>query len=166
MAASISPGSSELATLVNLLERQLSLYQGLSELSTKQSATIEQGEPEPLLTVLASRQRVIEDITGVNRELEPFRKRWDDLWASLAEADRGRVGDLVRSVQQLLTQIIAQDERDRTALQAARGRVGAEIQRLSHAGSAVQAYRAAPAAGQKPYGGIAQGKNRFMNQQG
>lgn len=166
MTASISPNTSDLSTLVSLLERQLALYRGLSELSAQQSATIEQGEPEPLLNVLASRQRVIEDLTGVNRELEPYRKRWDDLWASLAESDRGRIGDLVRAVQQLLTQIIAQDERDRSALQAAKNRVGAEVQRISRAGAAVQAYRSTPTAGQRPQGGIAQGNNRFMNQQG
>ena len=150
-------------SLVALLERQRTLYRQLRTLSDQQGPLVAESLAEPLLALLAQRQKLIDGVTAVNAELEPYRKRWNDLWTRLGEGHRRQVGDLVKEVETLLASIIKQDERDRGVLQTAKTQIAAEIQKISVAGSAVNAYRTpkSPVAD-----GIARGDNRFTNQVG
>lgn len=147
--------ATDIPALIALLRRQQAIYRQLRQLSDSQSALITQGQPELLLTILSQRQKLIDDAAMLNTDLEPFRRRWAAIWAGLNDGDRQTIGDMVREVQEMLGAIVQQDERDRQSLQAAKGRVGAELQGLTRAAGAVNAYRQAPAAG-----------NRFTNKQG
>lgn len=162
MTAFSARATDDTPALVALLERQRSLYADLRELSRQQAPLIDGGHAEPLLRVLAQRQRLIDELSQVNGQLDPFRQRWDALWARLAGAERSRVGVLVREVQALLADILQQDERDRAALAATRERIGGEIQRMSRAGAAINAYRTGPAHAAP----ASAGNNRFTNQRG
>lgn len=158
----------DIPSLIALLEQQRKLYQQLRTLSDQQGPLVAEAQAEPLLGLLAQRQRLIDDLSGVNSLLEPFRQRWDALWSTLADAQRSRIGALVKEVQSLLAGIIQQDERDRQALLTARNRVATELQNTTRVDRAVNAYRAAPKAGAAAAGtpGIATGNNRFTNQNG
>lgn len=159
-----APG--DIPSLVALLEQQRKLYLQLRTLSDQQGPLVAEAQAEPLLGLLAQRQRLIDDLGGVNTRLEPFRRKWDDLWGGLADAQRAQIGGLVKEVQALLAGIIQQDERDRHVLQTAKTRVAAELQNASRVGRAVNAYRAVPKAGTSGEAGIGSGNNRFTNQNG
>ncbi|MCX5661824.1 MAG: flagellar export chaperone FlgN [Planctomycetota bacterium] len=144
-----------LSALVALLQKQRAIYVQLRQLSDQQATLIVDGQAEPLLTLLSQRQKLIDDAALLNADLEPYRKKWASLWAGLGDKDRETIGALVREVQELLGAIVQQDERDRQSLQAAKGKLGSELQKLSRAAGAVNAYRQAPS-----------GQNRFTNKQG
>lgn len=154
------PGN--IPALVTLLERQRTLYHQLRTLSDQQGPLAAEALAEPLLSLLAQRQKVIDGVTVVNAQLDPYRQRWSELWAELADGDREHIGELVKEIQELLASIIKQDDRDRGALQAAKVRMGSELQNMARQGQAINAYRAAPSAP----AAIAAGDNRFMNQKG
>jgi hypothetical protein len=158
------PGPGHAPALISLLERQRRLYLQLRTLSDQQGPLVAEAEPEPLLGLLSQRQKLIDDLSVVNTDIEPYRQRWDDLWAELAESDRARVGGLVKEVQGLLEAIINQDERDRHVLQNAKTRVAGELRTLGRAGQAINADRTAPRAAAPT--GIGTGNNRFTNQKG
>lgn len=151
----LATDTTDLVSLVALLKKQQAIYQQLRQLSDQQATLIDQGQPEPLLALLGQRQKLIDDAAGLNTQLDPYRRGWTSLWAGLGDADRQTIGNLVRDVQDLLGAIVQQDERDRQALQEAKGRVGAEMQKLSRGAGAVNAYRSVPT-----------GLNRFTNKQG
>ncbi|MEX0744253.1 MAG: flagellar export chaperone FlgN [Phycisphaeraceae bacterium] len=135
------------APLVEKLTQQRDRYEQLKQLASRQAALIEQGETEQLLGVLAQRQQLVDELGRLSTEIAPYRERWGELSAALSEADRQRVNGLIESVERLLEQIIEQDDRDRQQLQAARDQVGNEVKQTHHAGRAMNAYRAVPAAG-------------------
>lgn len=155
-----------IGVLVSLLEKQRALYGRLCELSRDQAQLIETAQTEPLLELLGHRQKLIDEVTVVNADLEPYRRRWAELWADLGAADRGRVGALVRAVEDSLAEILKRDEEDRKALQTAKAKVSEQIKAVSHAGAAVNAYRSGAKPGAGTPAGVAQGNNRFMNHQG
>lgn len=160
-SSALIPGN--IPALVALLEHQRSLYQQLRTLSDQQGTLVAQAQAEALLGLLAQRQKLIDHITTVNAELDPYRKRWTELWGELADGQRRQIGSIVQEVQDLLGAIIQQDERDRQTLQTAKGRIAVELQKLSRAGQAIQAYRTSPATADPSVGG---GNNRFTNQNG
>jgi hypothetical protein len=157
------PGN--ISALVALLERQRSIYQQLRTLSDQQGPLVAEGHAEALLSLLAQRQRLIDAAMDINAKLDPYRKRWAEMWATLPAAERERVGALVKDVQDLLAAIVQQDERDRQILQTAKANVGAELQQINRATAAASAYRAAPNA-YRAAAGVGSGANRFMNQKG
>lgn len=130
--------------VVALLERQLDLYQQLRLLSDQQRPLVEQGAAESLLAVLSQRQKLIQELAGLNEELDPYRQRWAEFWASLESGERQRVGGLVSRTQEILAAIMERDEADRRQLQEAKGRVAGEMGRINQAGAAIHAYRGTP----------------------
>lgn len=157
MTNSPSAAAGNVPALIGLLRRQRSLYEQLEVLSRQQEGLVAQGAAEPLLALLAQRQQLLEGISALHAELAPFRQQWTELAGRLPEEDRRQVNGLVEQVQAMLAGILERDERDRRTLQAARGRVAGELQRLQTTAAAAQAYRAAPRGG---------GASRFTDRQG
>jgi len=130
--------------LVALLEQQRSLFAQLHELSEHQSKLVEQSQADELLQLLSQRQAIIDELVTSNQRLEPYRRDWQRLFTELDEPRRRRVAHLLQEVQQSLSAILAQDERDREALQSQQRGIGSELSGMARAGSAAQAYRNVP----------------------
>jgi hypothetical protein len=160
-----TPTAENLDALVQRLERQRDLYRQLDALSREQAGIIAEGwnldaDPSPseqLLRLLSDRQKLIDELDGLHRQLAPYRDNWQSIWSTMAQADRHRIGPLVSEVEQLLARIIEQDDRDRKQLQQNQQQVTGQMRRVNNAGRAINAYRTAP---------TPQQNNRFTNQQG
>jgi hypothetical protein len=160
-----TPTAENLDHLVQRLERQRDLYRQLDELSREQAGIIAEGwdpqaDPSPsdrLLRLLSSRQKLIDELGELHRQLSPYRENWASIWSAMPQADRSRVGPLVTEVEQLLAGIIEQDDRDRKQLERGHQQVAGQMRRVNNAGRAIHAYRTAP---------TPQQTNRFTNQQG
>ncbi len=127
-------------TLINLLSQQRMLYRQLKELATKQSSLVDGSDPEMLLRVLASRQRLINKLTAIDQELEPIRSDWNAVSQSLPPQQRQEAQELIASVQDILGEIIARDEKDTKALFDQKQKVSQEIKSASSGKKMNQAY--------------------------
>ena len=126
--------------LIHLLNQQCLLYRQLQSLSTKQSALVEEDEPETLLRFLAGRQRLIDRLVALNRELQPIRADWQQVAQSLPATQRAEAETLVSNVEDILRDILTKDKRDTQRLTDRRGTVAADI-KLATTGKRVnQAY--------------------------
>lgn len=126
--------------LASLLRQQLALYQQLAELSRQQAQLLDQGAVDGVLAVLGQRQKLIEALTGLGQQIDPFRDRLPALWPTLAPAHRDELSSLLDQIQGLVKGILDQDGRDRNILASARDKVGGELRQTSSAGRAVSAY--------------------------
>jgi flagellar biosynthesis/type III secretory pathway chaperone len=126
--------------LIEILDRQCRLYKQLQGLGAEQKQLVQSGDPERLLGLMSQRQRLIDELTQVSGELEPYRAKWDEHWAALDGESRARVGDLVRQVQDRLEQIMKQDEEDRATLAARRTQTAGDLQRMRQGASVNRAY--------------------------
>jgi hypothetical protein len=80
-----------------------------------------------LLRVLAGRQRIIDRLSALDRELRPIRQQWQQIAANLPEDQRTEAQQLIAEVQTILGEILAQDERDTQTLSDQHQQVAQEI---------------------------------------
>ena len=126
--------------LIHLLTQQRLLYRQLRELAQKQSGLVDGNNPEMLLRVLAARQRIIDRLRGIDRELKPIRDEWQQIAQSLPAPQRQKAQKLVAEVQQILGEIIARDEKDTRALSHQQKQVAGEIKAAAAGKRVHQAY--------------------------
>lgn len=127
--------------LVEVLDRQQELYRQLEDLAGEQGRLVQSGDSELLLALLSRRQALIDRLTEVGRELEPYKQQWPEAWGQLERGDRDRIGKLVRHVQDALDRIMRQDERDRDALTQQRQQAQQSLQRMHRGSSMHRAYQ-------------------------
>jgi hypothetical protein len=124
--------------LIHLLTQQRLLYRQLQELAARQSELVDGRDPEMLLRVLAGRQRLIDRLGAIDKELEPIRGDWQRIAQTLPAAQREEALALVASVQEILGEILARDERDTKTLGSQQQQVAAQI-RATTAGKKMNA---------------------------
>jgi hypothetical protein len=126
--------------LVRALSGQKSLYEQILALARQQSAYVASGETEALMTVLAARNRLIEQVAALDKELQPYKGRWQEVLDGLPATDRQAVGRLLQDVQRLLGEILSQDEKDKETLIRQKTGVSAQLQRTVSGAALNRAY--------------------------
>jgi len=140
----------DLPELEKLVRHQRELYRVLRKLAEQQPELIENGEAEQLLRLLQQRQRVVDELTAVNSDLQPYRERWSEVWAQVPDDQQEDLSQVLKASQEDLKAIIARDDQDRLGLEAARDRISNAVKKTTSGQGAVKAYRqggASPAAG-------------------
>jgi hypothetical protein len=135
------------ATLVATLGAQKNLYVQLLALAKQQSQYVMTGETESLMTVLGARARLIDQVAPLDVALQPYKGRWQETLDGLNAADRPVVAGLLKDVQQLLGDILAQDERDKESLTKQKTEVGAALNRTVSGVALHRAYGGRPRTG-------------------
>jgi flagellar biosynthesis/type III secretory pathway chaperone len=145
------------SALLELLQRQQALYENLRDLGGQQTRLIESADTEQLLALLARRQQLIDQLTRLNQQLQPYKRDWTNCWASLDPPSRQRVSALIQRVGALVDQIMKADEADRVRLTHQRDEIADGLTRMNRGASVHRAYgQAGPGAGH----------NRFTDQEG
>jgi len=137
--------------MIQLLTQQQLLYRQLQELAGKQSAFVNSGNPEALLQVLASRQRLIDRLTNIDRELTPIRSDWKKISLLLPSQLRRQAQQLIVAVQEILGDIINRDKKDSEILSHQQKEVAANIRRTRKGKQMNQAYSQTASVGQSHY---------------
>lgn len=130
------------ARLERLLAEQRDLCARLDELSREQSEIVRQSDADALLKVLAERQSIVDRVSELNEQLQPFRARWEEFLAALDGPCRGRVERLVEELAALVAGVTGRDETDRAVLERRRSALSDEIKTVSRGQGAVAAYSA------------------------
>jgi hypothetical protein len=128
------------AGILRALGGQKAAYGQILALAQRQSGHVSAGDTEALMAVLAARNRIIQEVAQWDRELQPYKGRWQEVLDGLPTADRRAVGELLQEVQRLLSDILAQDERDKEALLRQKAAVGTEITRTVSGAALHRAY--------------------------
>ena len=97
--------------------------------------------------MLAARSRLIDQVVPLDKELQPYKGRWQEILDSLGAAERQSVAGLLKEVQQLLGDILAQDEVDKESLNRQKAQVGAQINRAVSGTALNKAYGVKPQSG-------------------
>ena len=130
------------ATVLTLLRRQRDLYRRLHRLADRQHGLIAESDPGTLLTVLGDRQKLVESLLEVGRELAPHRETWAETRQALDDQDREEAEGILAEVCQILGQVIDADEQDARLLSARKVHGSGALQSLRSDREAVSAYAA------------------------
>lgn len=127
--------------LIQLLTQQRLLYRQLQDLARKQHLLVDGKDPEGLLRLLAGRQRLIDRLSAIDRQLEPIRQDWQQVAATLPAQQREEALALVAQVKEILGDIVHRDQEDSGALAHARDDVGHELRLASKGKRVNRAYQ-------------------------
>jgi hypothetical protein len=142
-----APPSAIVGTLVATLNAQKNLYVELLALAKQQSHYVSTGESGPLMTVLGARARLLDRVAPLDVQLQPYKGKWQETLDGLNAADRPVVAGLLKEVQQLLGEILAQDERDKEVLTKQKAEVSVELNRTVSGVALNRAYGGKPRTG-------------------
>lgn len=144
MALSVEPIPCD--RLVALLRQEQSLYARFLDLSRRQLGVIEQGDVSELLSLLGRKQEVLGQVEGVEQQLAPAKRYWEQMRASFSEDQRSLVESLIQAVRRVLEELIALEKQGEESLQAQRRRTLARIEQTDRGSRLGDAY----GAGAKP----------------
>lgn len=126
--------------LDELLTRQVDLYRRLEELGRSQGRLIEDNESDQLLSLLAKRQDVVDQIIDINDGLEPFRRHWDIVTRSLDANLMVHITEKVREIESLAASVAERDQADEAMLRRRRDAVAEQLGGVSRGREALAAY--------------------------
>jgi hypothetical protein len=112
----------------------------LEQLSAQQGEQIRAGETGALLRVIGERQELVNQLSRLNAELEPYRREWDWCMGRLATDERERMEHAVRELGGQVDRIWARDEADKAELEQQRAAVSSELTGISRGRVAMSAY--------------------------
>jgi len=138
----------EVATLVQLLEHQRSLYRRLRMLAERQRSLVMMDDHRPLLDLLAERQKLVDGLVSLVSQMAPYRSRWTQIYQELDEGSRRRVTLLLEEVNASLSSILQSDSHDTAALMARKDHMAQQISTMNAGRHASAAYAVAGSAGQ------------------
>lgn len=133
--------------IVKALSGQKAIYEQIRALAKQQSDFVATGDSEALMGVLGMRSRLIDQVTPLDLALQPFKGRWQEVLDGLDVGPRGVVAGLLKDVQQLLADILAQDEIDKASLVKQKEEVGAGLRKAVTGVALNRAYGMKPRAG-------------------
>lgn len=137
--------------LIDLLGQQHLLYRQLKDLASRQRQLVDGRQPEMLLKVLAGRQRLIDRLVLLDRQLRPLRQQWDQMMEQLPTEQRDRAGELLGEIKGMLADILDSDRQDSDRLSDQRGTVQKELGGAARGRQANRAYAQTAGAGAGRY---------------
>ena len=128
------------ARVVEIVDRQRTLFEELETLSAEQRSLIEQRETEALLALLSRRSGVIRRLDRIDTEIRPFRARWSEVLARLEGQTRTLVQESVGQLEAVVRRVAERDEQDRQRLEEERDRAAGELASVRQGSHALHAY--------------------------
>lgn len=141
----VADGAPWFDRVVALLRRQQQAYARLAALGERQRVMLAADDFDGLLSVLAQRQVVVDEIGTAAGALAPLRDQWTEQTARLNAADRASLDSLCDAVALAAREQAARDEQDRERLAARRREIMATVAGLARGRGAVAAYSGAAA---------------------
>jgi hypothetical protein len=130
----------ECEVAIELLERQLAIYQELEELSRRQPSLIEADDTDGLLSLLAERELVVDRLSVISDELAPLKADWPRVSASMSGSSRERCREAIDEIAVVAETLARRDAADRATLEQRRADVASELAGLRAGRGALSAY--------------------------
>ena len=129
------------ANILSLLHEQVDLYAELAGYADEQRSLITMEDIDPLLTVLAKRQRLSARLGDVVQRLEPVRRDWAAHRTRFNSTQRLEAEGLLADIGSRLRELIDRDEEDVRMLWARKQSVTSAMRSTHSTGQALCAYR-------------------------
>lgn len=128
--------------LVRLLTLQCAEHRKLRTLTERQRVAVREDDPHGLMQLLGERQRIVDDLQGINLRLAPYRDNWVTLYNGLDHGTRDCVKVTLEESNKLLAAVMLADEQDSEILGLRRRAMAATLAVGQTGGRAARAYAA------------------------
>lgn len=132
----------ELHALLESFGQEQAHYTALLDLSRQQKEVILAGDIDQLLALLARKQRVLEEVARIERELADSKRHWKDVRARLSEDDRCVLDVALATVEELLAELISLERESEQLLAKERGQTAEALAATTRGVDVARAYGA------------------------
>ncbi|MCG3137962.1 MAG: hypothetical protein HJJLKODD_01818 [Phycisphaerae bacterium] len=136
----VHPGRMQAERLIPLLRQQVTLYLQLLQLSRQQRELITREDPQPLLSLLAERQQVVEALGRAQAEMAPLQQYWRMNFGMIPPEVRREAEGLLQKISEALKGILEADETDSRLLAARKVQTTREVTTVTVSQQAHRAY--------------------------
>ncbi len=140
MIAAQEPLEIDSEAMIRILNEQLRLYRQLKALAERQRDLIVGENPQPLLTLLADRQTIIDELQSLSQQMNSAQGIWKSHYHEIDPARREEAESLIRDVTETLRSILASDAQDERLLGARKAQSSQEASRVGASQKAAAAY--------------------------
>jgi hypothetical protein len=137
--------------LAQLIDAKHGVLTQLRELARRQHALAQVGEPAELISLLAVKQRLLDGLSELERQLTPFRQQDPQARQWRTPAGRARCAAVSTQCRELLAEVLEWERRAMELMQSRQQDTLATIQSASDAAHARGAYLAATATAQQTF---------------
>lgn len=117
----------ELSELLEYFGQEQACYTALLNFSRRQRTVIEAGDMDGLLRILGDKQKILSRVGEIEKLLRPYKENWQAVRARLHEAERQKLGEALRSVEELLAELIRAEKESEELLLLCREAVAKEL---------------------------------------
>ncbi len=142
MAVRSQTTEADAETLISLLRGQVGIYTRLEQLSGRQRDLIAAEDQQQLLTLLAERQKLVDELSALNQSLIPLREYWRANRQTVAASLRTEADQLLGRAGEILQRILDADEQDARILSARKAQTATQVTALAQGKQAFEAYGA------------------------
>jgi len=127
--------------ILELLRLQAKLHAKLESFADRQRALVTGSDVGPLLSLLADRQKLTDQLVRVGDGLAPVRRDWAAVRERFTPDERAEAEQLLAETQERLKRMIEGDESDARLLSARKQSVARALRATHTTSQAVSAYR-------------------------
>ena len=128
--------------MLALLQAQAALYKKLESLAARQRSLVTSEDVGPLLSLLADRQKLSEELARIGHRLAPIRREWSWHRQRFTAPQRDEAERMVGEIGDCLQRIMESDEQDARVLLGRKETVAKTLRTTHTTGQAILAYRA------------------------
>lgn len=128
--------------LRSLIQERLRTVEALHDFAGRQAELVQNREMTSLLSLLANKQRLLEQLQRIERALDPFRQQDPDSRAWPTPRDRLDCQRMAERCEDLLREVIQLEQRSEQELETRRAAGARQLEQVQSAGRATRAYQA------------------------
>jgi flagellar biosynthesis/type III secretory pathway chaperone len=136
----LRPIENAYSRLLEALDSQVRLLFELESKRDDQRAAIESDEPESMLALLDARQKLIDSLTALDRDIAVLRSQVESQGSRITPAQRDEITRRAGSVAQAIQRVLAADAQDGDAMERRRTAIASEIEGVADSRKAAAAY--------------------------
>ncbi len=132
--------------LAEIIADRHQLLEQMRQLARRQSVLIQEGDMTRLMSLLSSKQKLMNQLQEIERRLDPFRSQDPDSRQWRSPHERTRCRQQAERCEALLSEIMLEEKQCEAQLQQRRDQTATQLQGLNTASQATHAYTRNPAA--------------------
>lgn len=141
MQGELRPIDNAYPRLIEALDAQVRLLHELESTRDSQRAAIDHDEPDAMLEVLDVRQKLVEALTTLDREISALRSQVESQGTRITALQRDELARRAGVVAQAIQRVLLGDAEDGEALERRRVALKGEIEGVQDSRRAMNAYR-------------------------
>jgi len=134
-------GEAATRTPREILGSQRDIYAKLLGMSQRQVELVRQTKTDELLSLLAEKRTVLEQLAKLQERLSPAHPEWDDVISALSEQERKELRRIAEEIARLLETILKLDEQGRDELKQLRDVTLTHLKRIGNGKKLVETYK-------------------------